>query len=112
MAESDILGLQTTERIKGVLCASPDQWLTAAHPGASHPEMPKEQLVASRPLLKPLVELIELADESFTQTVLVTGHFRFARIREHRDSGLTQLNELRLSAKVYRVLALSPAKHI
>jgi hypothetical protein len=74
--------------------------------------MPKEELAASKPLLKPLVELIELLGEGLTQTVLVTGHLSFPGIREYRDSGLTQNNKLRLSAKVYRVPPLSPAKHI
>jgi hypothetical protein len=74
--------------------------------------MPKEELVAFRPLLKSLVEFIESLGEGFTQTVLVTSHLSFAGIREDGDSGLTQLNELRLGAKVYRVLSLSPAKHI
>jgi hypothetical protein len=74
--------------------------------------MPKEKLVASRPLLKAPVELIELPCEGFTQTVLVASHFSFPRIREDRDNGLIQLNELRLSAKVYRVLPLSATKHI
>jgi hypothetical protein len=74
--------------------------------------MPKEELVASRPFLKAPVELIELAGKSLTQIVLVVSHFSFAGIREDCDNGLTQFDKLRLSAKVYRVLPLSPAKHI
>jgi hypothetical protein len=112
MAEPDILGLQATKRIKRVLRAAPDQRLATAHPGARHPEMPKEKLVAPRPLLESLVELIELPGEGLTQTVLVASHLSFAGIREDRDSGITQLNELRLGAKVYLVLSLSPAEHI
>jgi hypothetical protein len=73
--------------------------------------MPKEELVASRLLLKALVELIELPGEGIMQILLVTNHFSFPGIREDRDSSLAQLNELRLSAKVYRVLPLSSAKH-
>jgi hypothetical protein len=52
--------------------------------------MPKQELVASRPLLKALVELIELPGKGLTQTVLVTGHLSFAGIRENCDSSLTQ----------------------
>jgi hypothetical protein len=52
--------------------------------------MPKEELVASRSLLKVPVELIELSGEGPTQTVLVTGHLSFAGIRENCDSSLTQ----------------------
>jgi hypothetical protein len=74
--------------------------------------MPKEELVTSRPLLESLGELMELLCEGLTQTVLVTSHHSFARIREDRNSSLTQFNELRLSAKVYRVLPLSPSKDI
>jgi hypothetical protein len=74
--------------------------------------MPKEELVVSRPLFKAPVELIELPGEGFMQILLVTNHLSFAGIREDRDSSLTQLNELRLSAKVYRVRPLRPAKHI
>jgi hypothetical protein len=74
--------------------------------------MPKEKLVRPRPLLKVSVELMELLCEGLTQTVVVASHHSFARIREDRDSRLAQLNELWLSAKVYRVLSLSPAKHI
>jgi hypothetical protein len=77
-----------------------------------HPEMPKEELVASRPLLKAPVELIELPGEGLTQTVLVANHLSFAGIREDCDSSLTQFNELWLSTKVYRVLPLSPAKDV
>jgi hypothetical protein len=44
--------------------------------------------------------------------LFVAGHLSFAGIREDRDSGLTQLNKLRLGAKVYRVLPLSPGKYI
>jgi hypothetical protein len=112
VAEPDILGLQAAKGIKGILRASPDQWLTAAHPGAGHPEMPKEQLVTSRPLLKSLVELIELPGKGLTQTVLVAGHHSFPGIREDRDRSVTQLKKLRFNAKVYRVLPLSAAKHI
>jgi hypothetical protein len=112
VAEPHILGLQATQRIKGILRASPDQWLTTTHPGAGHPQMPKEELVASRLLLKALVELIELPGEGIMQILLVTNHFSFPGIREDRDSYITQLNELRLSAKVYRVLATSSTKHI
>ena len=111
MAEPDVLGPQTTERIKGILRASPDQWLTTAHTGAGQPEMPKEKPVASRPLLKAPVELIELPGEGLTQTVLVANYLSFPGIREDCDSSLTQLNKLRLGTKVYRVLPFSPAKH-
>jgi len=51
--------------------------------------MPKEELVASRPLLELLVELMELLGKSLSQTVLVVRHHSFARIREDCDSGLT-----------------------
>jgi hypothetical protein len=112
VAKPDILGLQATQRVKGVLRASPDQGLTTAHPGAGHSEMPKEQPVASRPLLESLVKLIELLSEGFTKIVLIARHLSFAGIREDRDSGVTQLNELRLGAKVYGVLPLSPPKHV
>jgi hypothetical protein len=44
--------------------------------------------------------------------VLIAGHLSFTGIREDCDSSPTQLNELWLSAEVYRVLSLSPAKHI
>jgi hypothetical protein len=74
--------------------------------------MPKEELVASRPLLKALVEVIELPGEGLTQTVLVAGHHSFARVREDSNSSLTQLNKPRFGAKVYRVLSLSATKHI
>ena len=74
--------------------------------------MPKEELVAFRPLLKSPVELIELPGEGLTQTVLGASHHSLARIREDRNSSLTQLNELRLGAKVYRVLPFSAPKHI
>jgi hypothetical protein len=112
VTEPDILGLQATQRVKGILRASPDQWLTAAHLGAGYPEMPKEELVASRPLLKLLVELVELPGEGYTQTVLLAGHLSFPGIREDRDSGLTQINELRLGTKVYRVLPPGSTKYI
>jgi hypothetical protein len=72
----------------------------------------KEELVASRPLLKSLVELIELLCEGLTQTVLVASHHGFARIREDRNSSFTQLNKLWLSAKVDGVLSPGSAKHI
>jgi hypothetical protein len=74
--------------------------------------MPEEKLIASRPLLKAPVELIELPGEGFTQILLVAYHLSFAGIRKDRNSGLPQLNELRLGTKVYRVLPLRPAKHI
>jgi hypothetical protein len=74
--------------------------------------MPKEHPVTSRPLLKATVELIKLLGEGFTRTVLVAGHLSLPGIREDRHSSLTQLNELRLGAKVYRMLPLSPAEHI
>jgi hypothetical protein len=74
--------------------------------------MPKEELVASRPLLKATVKLIELPSEGLTQTVLVASYRSFAGIREDRNSSFTQLNKLWLSAKVYRVLPLSPAKDV
>jgi hypothetical protein len=74
--------------------------------------MPKEQLVAFRSLLKSLIELIELLGERSTQTLLVTNHLSFARIREDNDSRISQLNKLRLSAKVYWVLPLSPTEHV
>jgi hypothetical protein len=112
VAEPDILGLQAAKWIKGILRASPDQWLTAAHPDAGHSEMPKQELVACGPLLKAPVELIELPGEGIMQILVVTNHFSFARIGEDRNGSLTQLNKLRLNAKVYRVLPLSPTKHI
>jgi hypothetical protein len=74
--------------------------------------MPEEELVASRPLLESLVELIEFPGEGFTQTVPAASHLSFPGIREDCDSSITQLNELRLSAKVYRVLPLGATKHI
>jgi hypothetical protein len=46
------------------------------------------------------------------QILLVAGHLSFPGIREDRDSSLTYLNELRLSAKVYWVLPLSTTKYI
>jgi hypothetical protein len=74
--------------------------------------MPKEELVASRPLLKAPVELVELPGEGLTQTVLVASHNSLARIREDRSGYIIQLNELWLSAKVNGVLPLSPTKNI
>jgi hypothetical protein len=74
--------------------------------------MPKEELVASRPLLKAPVELIELPGEGLTQTVLDTGHCSFPGIREDRNSSLTQLNKLWLAAKVNGVCSPGSAKHI
>jgi hypothetical protein len=74
--------------------------------------MPKEELVASRPLLRAPVELIELMGEGVTQTVLAASHLSLAGIWEDRYSGPAQLNKLRLSAKVNGVFPLSPTKHI
>jgi hypothetical protein len=74
--------------------------------------MPKEELVASRPLLESLVELMELLCEGLTQTVLVASHHSFARIREDRNGYITQLNELRLSANVNGMRSPGSAKHI
>jgi hypothetical protein len=42
VAEPDILGFQTTERIKGIFSTTPDQRLATAHPGTRYPEMAKE----------------------------------------------------------------------
>jgi hypothetical protein len=69
--------------------------------------VPKEEFVASKPLLKAPVELIELPGKALTQTVFVASHVSFPGIREDRDSCLAQVNGLRLSAKVYRVLPLT-----
>jgi hypothetical protein len=69
--------------------------------------MPKEELVASRPLLKAPVELIELPDEGLTQILIVTCQRCLSRIREDCDSSLTQLNEFGLNAKIYGVLSPS-----
>ena len=96
MAEPDILGLQAAKRIKGILRASPDQRLTTAHPGASHPEMPEEELMASRTQLKALVELTELLGKVLMQILLVASYFTFPGIREDRDSILGNLNHLRV----------------
>jgi hypothetical protein len=74
--------------------------------------MPKEELVASRPLLKAPVELIELPGEGLTQILFVTGQLSFARIWEDCDSSLTQLDKLWLSAKVNGVRSPGSAKHV
>ena len=74
--------------------------------------MPKEQLVASRPLLEAPVELIELLGESLTQTVLIPSHLNFVGIREDCDGSVTQLNELRLSAKIDGVDGLGPCQNV
>jgi hypothetical protein len=112
MAEPHILRLQATQRVKGIFRASPDQRLTTAHPGASYAEVPEEKLVASRPLFKAVVEFTKLPGECITEILFVACNFSFPGIREDCDSSLTQLNELRLGAEVYRVLPFSPAKHI
>ncbi len=75
-------------------------------------EMPEGKLAASRPLHKALVKFLKLPGEGFMQILLVAYHLSFPGIREDCDSSLTELNELRLSAKVYRVLPLSPAKDV
>jgi hypothetical protein len=74
--------------------------------------MPNEKLVASRPLLKSLVELIELPGEGTIQILLVAKHFSFPGIREDRDGSVTQLNELRLGAKVYGVGGLGACQNV
>jgi hypothetical protein len=112
VTQTDVLGLEVAQWTKGIFSTTPDQRLATAHPGTGHAEMTKEEIVASRPLLKSPVELIELPGEGLAQTLLIIGHLSFAGIREDRDSCFTNLNELRLSAKVYRVLALSPPKHV
>jgi len=91
VTEPHVLGLQATQRIKRILGASAHQGPPTAHPGARHSKMPKEELVASRPLLKSLVELIELPGEGLTLTVLVASHHSFARIWEDRDSYLRRV---------------------
>jgi hypothetical protein len=112
VAEPDILDLQAAEWVKRIFCASPDQRLTAAHPGTRHAEVPEEEFVPSSLLLKPLVELLELPGKGLTQTVLVSSQFSLAGIREDRNSRISQLDKLRLGAKVYRVLPLSPTEHV
>ena len=74
--------------------------------------MPKEQLVASRPLLEAPVEPIELLGESLTQAVLVAGHLSFARIREDRDGSVPQLKKLRLGAKLDGVGGLGACQNV
>jgi hypothetical protein len=74
--------------------------------------MPKEQLVASRPLLKALVKLVKLPSEGFTQILIVSSHRRLSRIRENRDSSLTQLKKLRLGAKIDGVGGLGACQNV
>jgi hypothetical protein len=112
VAEPKILGLQASQQIKGILGTAPNQGLATAHPGAGHPEMPKEEPVASRSLLKAPVELIELPGEGLTQTVLVASYFSFPGIRENRDGSVTQLNELRLGAKIYGMNGLGACQNV
>ena len=64
------------------------------------------------PLLKTAVEFTKLPGECLTEILFVARHLSFPRIREDRNRSLAQLNELRLSAKVYRVLPLSPGEHV
>jgi hypothetical protein len=74
--------------------------------------MTKEELVASRPLLKAPVELIELPGEGLTQTVLVAARLSFAGVREDCDSSVPQLNELGLGAKIDGVGGLGACQNV
>jgi len=80
----------------GILGTATDQMLTAAYLGTRHPEMPEEELMASRPQLKALVELTELLGKVLMQILLVASYFTFPGIREDRDSILGNLNHLRV----------------
>jgi hypothetical protein len=102
VTEPNVLCLQAPQRLQGILGASPDQGLPAAHPGADYPEVAEEQPEEAGPTMELPIEFLQLLDKRLPELMLAAGanELRLLRIRKHRYHEPVEFNELRLRAKM------------
>src|SRR6266568_1348257 len=76
----------------------PTNGCPTTYPGPGHTEMPKEQVVESRPSCELPIKFLHLIDKGFLHAVFLpcTDPIRLPRIREGCDRNVAQLNQLRL----------------
>ena len=97
MAEPHVLCLQSKQWIQGILGASPDQGLPAAHPSPGHSEVPEKQAETLRSPGEALVEFFELLEEGGLQTPVFgrPDELGLTWIRKDSDPGVIEIDEFR-----------------